>query len=562
VTERNTSDAGLTAPQQEGWRIRRGCYGPDRARFLKRKVEGDLVRGRTHYLGNVEFEFENDDLENPRIRRVIAGVAIEIIESDTGIGELRYQHKDHLGSTVALSTAGGQLLTRMHFDPWGQRQDLSGELWNQWATPGQPAWADAMLAVTPRGFTGHEHLDEHGIIHMNGRIYDPHLGRFLQADPFIEDTGTLNRYTYVHNNPLAYTDPSGYIGIKDIVKIAAVAVVSFYTAGLASTALAASNVAGALGYAVAGGAIAGAISTGSIEGALWGAFSGAVFFGIGQAFPGSMEAGQGIFGTAFKNAGELARASLAHGIAGGTISVMQGGRFGHGFLSAGVSKAATPGAMSLSKNEFIQGALVAVVGGTTSEISGGKFANGAATAAMAFAFNQTVSDRQRQKQQAQAKGEELTAPYLSAYDPTSDGYHGYDAGPTLICALSTEGCSVPMMSPIVGNESVPFTLSYAGPGAYDLPYGLGVDPIIHLTPRQGIWWNITEPGHRYHPGAVVHSLYESGGNLWLYTKGVGVGPNATQNVLVGEALFGNMHVNVVNQFHQNRNGFQPPPWVP
>jgi len=363
-------------------------YGPDRVRFLKRKVEGDLVRGRTQYLGNVEFEFENDDLENPRIRRVIAGVAVEIIEHGD-ISNLHYQHLDHLGSILALSTVNGDLLTRMHYDAWGQRQDPGGETWNHWLDPAQPAWADLMLNVTPRGFTGHEHLEDHGIIHMNGRIYDPHLGRFLQADPFIEDTGTLNRYTYVHNNPLAYTDPSGFFGIKDFLKTVAVVAVSVYTGGLANAALIANNIGAAFVYAVTGGAIAGAISSGSVEGALWGAFSGAVFFGIGQAFGGTAEVGEGILGTTFKNAGELARASLAHGIAGGTISTMRGGKFGHPFLAAGVAKAATPGALHISDKEFVQGLMVAIVGGTTSEISGRKFANGATTAAMAFAFTNT-----------------------------------------------------------------------------------------------------------------------------------------------------------------------------
>ena len=37
--------------------------------------------------------------------------------------------------------------------------------------------------IAARGFTGHEMLDAVGIIHMNGRIYDPKLGRFMQADP-------------------------------------------------------------------------------------------------------------------------------------------------------------------------------------------------------------------------------------------------------------------------------------------------------------------------------------------------------------------------------------------
>jgi len=66
---------------------------------------------------------------------------------------------------------------------------------------------------TTRGFTGHEHADGLGIIHMNGRIYDPKLGRMLQADPFIQsptNIQSLNHYSYVLNNPLSYTDPSGY----------------------------------------------------------------------------------------------------------------------------------------------------------------------------------------------------------------------------------------------------------------------------------------------------------------------------------------------------------------
>ena len=48
---------------------------------------------------------------------------------------------------------------------------------------------------------------------MNGRVYDPELGRFTSADPFVQfpfSTQGLNRYTYVNNNPLLFTDPSGY----------------------------------------------------------------------------------------------------------------------------------------------------------------------------------------------------------------------------------------------------------------------------------------------------------------------------------------------------------------
>lgn len=63
-------------------------------------------------------------------------------------------------------------------------------------------------------FTGQRQDDPSGLIVFPGRAYDPHLGRFLQADPFVQDPGdpqTLNRYSYVRNNPLSLVDPSGYI---------------------------------------------------------------------------------------------------------------------------------------------------------------------------------------------------------------------------------------------------------------------------------------------------------------------------------------------------------------
>jgi RHS repeat-associated protein len=69
--------------------------------------------------------------------------------------------------------------------------------------------------LTPRGFTDHEMLDGLGLVHMNGRIYDPLLGRFLSADIVIQAPGNLqsyNRYSYVFNNPLTMTDPTGYVG--------------------------------------------------------------------------------------------------------------------------------------------------------------------------------------------------------------------------------------------------------------------------------------------------------------------------------------------------------------
>jgi len=66
---------------------------------------------------------------------------------------------------------------------------------------------------TRHGFTSHEQLDSMGLVHMNGRVYDPLIGRFLTADPNIfypDNTQDYNRYSYVWNNPLSLTDPSGF----------------------------------------------------------------------------------------------------------------------------------------------------------------------------------------------------------------------------------------------------------------------------------------------------------------------------------------------------------------
>ncbi len=101
--------------------------------------------------------------------------------------------------------------------------------------------------ASPRGYTGHQHLDELGLIHMNGRQYapkevplgdDPLIGRFLQADPIIQEPYNLqnfNRYTYVLNNPLAFTDPTGYSFWTEVRRpVAAIAVaVLTYGAGTA-----------------------------------------------------------------------------------------------------------------------------------------------------------------------------------------------------------------------------------------------------------------------------------------------------------------------------------------
>jgi RHS repeat-associated protein len=117
---------------------------------------------------------------------------------------LRYWHKDHLGSVVLITRTDGSVAQRFRYDAWGKRSRDSASA--------QSNNADATDEA--RGYTEHEHLDEVGLTHMNGRLHDPVLGRFISADPMVADgydSQSLNRYSYVYNNPLAYSDPSGYI---------------------------------------------------------------------------------------------------------------------------------------------------------------------------------------------------------------------------------------------------------------------------------------------------------------------------------------------------------------
>ena len=88
----------------------------------------------------------------------------------------------------------------------------------QYKWQSQTGWSSNNVSQThlfDRGYTGYEHLDAFSLINMNGRVYDPWLGRMLSPDPIVQEPGNsqnYNSYSYVLNNPLKYTDPSGYRG--------------------------------------------------------------------------------------------------------------------------------------------------------------------------------------------------------------------------------------------------------------------------------------------------------------------------------------------------------------
>ena len=148
------------------------------------------------------------------VEKTRAGPALEVRTSATSSAPVfEYVHADHLGSAAAVTDASGAALLSLAHDPYGTRRraDWTGQL---------PAAEVAALAAgqdagrARSAFTGHEPLDRTGFVHMNGRLYDPRVGRFMSPDPVVSRPWSgqgWNPYSYVQNSPLSFTDPTGYI---------------------------------------------------------------------------------------------------------------------------------------------------------------------------------------------------------------------------------------------------------------------------------------------------------------------------------------------------------------
>lgn len=126
------------------------------------------------------------------------GIGVEIDKPGATTSELHWTHKDRLDSVIGLTGTSGTLASqdKLSYDPWGKRRD-----------------GDVSKLTDDRGFTGQEMLDQVGLVHMNGRVYDPVVGRFLSGDPLVQDPTNgqnYNRYSYVLNNPTNLTDPTGF----------------------------------------------------------------------------------------------------------------------------------------------------------------------------------------------------------------------------------------------------------------------------------------------------------------------------------------------------------------
>ncbi len=377
-------------------------YGTSRSRF--KRVDTNLTNGDTTttlYAGSVEKVYYEDG--RYEWKRNIAGIGqITLKFNANGVQqaeEERYFLKDHLGSINAIVDESGMFVEAMAFDPWGARRELnSNTLLSETTILAQ--YAKSLGKTTSRGYTGHEMVDGLGIIHMNGRIYDAKMGRFLQADPHIQQPtaiGSLNRYSYVMNNPLNATDPTGFF-FKKLLKFAfKITGVDRLLKVIAGNEILSAFISIALNF-VPGcqawcSSVFQAATTFAVTGSLNAAFKG---FAISQL---SMQAFSAIGAS---DLGHFSR-SVAHGLVGGVSSVLQGGKFGHGFISAGLTKFMDVNKIfGVSENMApVRVAAAAIIGGTISERTGGKFASGAITAAYGQLYNGETDARDTRERAAQ-----------------------------------------------------------------------------------------------------------------------------------------------------------------
>ncbi len=209
-----------------------------------------------------------------------------------------------------------------------------------------------------RGFTGQEFLSSPGLVHLNGRLYDPLIGRMVSADPMVPDPmngQAWNRYSYVVNNPLAFTDPSGYcfLGLCNVFNAYSTFYMSVFAplgklfreipiVGTITEIAAAAICTGTVVCAVTAafftttavaGLTAGNFSLG-LKAGLIAAATAVAFWEVGNLTSAIAAEGLGLEAQAFNVA--------AHAAVGCASAVASGGKCGPSALAGGVTSAAGP----------------------------------------------------------------------------------------------------------------------------------------------------------------------------------------------------------------------------
>lgn len=182
----------------EGGYVMEFSYGPDGERWQTILSLNGSVKRTTLYAGDYERITSNDTIRE----FCYIGNGVLYVRETGKADRILYQITDNLGSILRIIDSDGNAVFDASYDAWGKQTLRKNEIGYN------------------RGYTGHEMMPEFGLVNMNGRLYDPLLGRFLSPDNYVQlpdNSQSYNRYSYCLNNPLKYIDPSGdYALIDDI----------------------------------------------------------------------------------------------------------------------------------------------------------------------------------------------------------------------------------------------------------------------------------------------------------------------------------------------------------
>lgn len=322
-------------------------YGSEQERVKQRTGQTTTIYISSEYKVVTSVDAKGREIVSMHHRfladnQMVAEHIKTLISDQKQIDKTAYFHTDALGSAELISDTNGVIQIERGYTPFGEQL---AEL--ELSSP--PLFSSRQM----RGFTGHENVAVGTLVNMNARLYDPQLGRFLSADSFVQDPSmsqSYNRYSYVLNNPVKYTDPTGhfwelaaigfaiFVGsqtfgdptIQQVGAIVGTTIMAFGANGIFSKL-------GEMARYAASGASTSFVSNIVVTGDIESAASSAAIGGASAMITHTLAHNTSL--SRFAD-GQQWHAALpfAHGVAQGGIHELQGGEFKQGFISGVVGK--------------------------------------------------------------------------------------------------------------------------------------------------------------------------------------------------------------------------------
>jgi RHS repeat-associated protein len=155
------------------------------------KYDGDGTRVQSTINGvTTKFVGEYYEVTGTTVTKYYGGAAMRVG------GTLYYLLSDHLGTNSLILDTAGNVVGETRYTAWGEERYSSGSVSTDYTYTGQ-----------------YSNTDDFGLMYYKARWYDPQLGRFAQADSIVPGAGNplaWDRYSYVKNNPIIQSDPSGH----------------------------------------------------------------------------------------------------------------------------------------------------------------------------------------------------------------------------------------------------------------------------------------------------------------------------------------------------------------